>query len=135
VLKGQPHTKASIARMRASSLRNTRAKETIAKICACGGKLKVDGSPRRRGPNIANFPLIVKCLEESFDRVGGVRYLVNIAKRHPTLYCALLARCIPQHTSLDANMHVHMDPVQLHQDLQQMRAPNPVDRFAQQHLS
>lgn len=32
---------------------------------------------------------------EAFDKAGGVKYLVGIAKKHPAVFCALLGKVLP----------------------------------------
>lgn len=37
-----------------------------------------------------------EAIEEAFDRVGGVQYLVEVAKNDPRTFCGLLGKIIPK---------------------------------------
>lgn len=59
------------------------------------------GSGRKKGvPNKLNAS-IKKAIEEAFENVGGVAYLVMVAKSDPKTFCALLGRVIPQQLGSD----------------------------------
>jgi len=59
---------------------------------AKGGK--TDG--RKKGtPNRLTFE-IKTAIENAFIAVGGERYLAGVARKHPAVFCALLARLIPK---------------------------------------
>ncbi len=46
---------------------------------------------------------------EAFERVGGVDYLVEIAKRDPPTFCQLLARVLPTEIKAEINNTHHID--------------------------
>ncbi len=45
-----------------------------------------------------------QALEESFERLGGVDWLVELAKSEPKAYASLLAKLLPSQLSMDANI-------------------------------
>lgn len=42
----------------------------------------------------------------SFDKVGGVKWLVGLAESHPQAYAALIGRVVPQETALAITHYV-----------------------------
>jgi hypothetical protein len=46
---------------------------------------------------------IIDGIYEAFERVGGVDYLIEIARKDPPTFCRLLARLIPQQINADIN--------------------------------
>lgn len=46
-----------------------------------------------------------QALEESFDRLGGVDWLMRLAESEPKAYASLLARLLP--TQIDADVTAH----------------------------
>ena len=59
------------------------------------GSGKVPGSGRKKGtPNKVNALLKDQILQ-ALDELGGVAYLVKLAKENPTAFSALLGRILP----------------------------------------
>jgi len=46
-------------------------------------------------------------LEASFTELGGVRWLVELAKSEPKAYASLLAKLLPSQVNLDADITAH----------------------------
>ncbi len=49
-------------------------------------------------------------LEASFTELGGVRWLVELAKSEPKAYASLLAKLLPSQLNMDANVINHEMP-------------------------
>ena len=45
-----------------------------------------------------------QALEESFEQLGGTRWLVELAKSEPRAYASLLAKLLPSQLNMDANV-------------------------------
>ena len=56
---------------------------------------------RQKGTPNKMTTQVKKAIIEAFDEVGGVKYLVNIAKTDPKTFCALLGRIIPTEINAD----------------------------------
>lgn len=48
-----------------------------------------------------------QALEESFEQLGGVEWLVELAKSEPRAYSSLLAKLLPSQMTLDADITAH----------------------------
>jgi len=57
-------------------------------------------------PNKATRAL-KQALEESFERLGGVEWLVQLAATEPKAYASLLAKLLPSQVNLDADIAAH----------------------------
>lgn len=51
-----------------------------------------------------------QALEESFEQLGGTRWLVELAKSEPKAYASLLAKLLPSQLSMDATVTNHEMP-------------------------
>jgi hypothetical protein len=64
------------------------------------GTTKTGG--RKKGTPNKTTALIKDMIIEALNESGGVDYLVDVAKDHPTAFCTLLGKVIPlNHTSED----------------------------------
>lgn len=57
-------------------------------------KRKKYGGRQKGTPNKINAR-IKDALSQSFDELGGVKYLVEVGRTDPKTYCALLAKMLP----------------------------------------
>jgi hypothetical protein len=60
------------------------------------GSPKTPGSGRKKGSVNKVTASVKEAVLAAFDEVGGVRYLVAVARTEPRVFIALLARCLPQ---------------------------------------
>ena len=65
------------------------------------------GKGRRKGVPNKTTANLKAALEESFDELGGVRWLVELAKSEPRAYAALLAKLLPSQVNMDASVTAH----------------------------
>lgn len=60
-----------------------------------------DNLPKKAGPGRPKgsknkLPLQVKeCILQALDKLGGVKYLVDVGKKNPKAFCSLLGRVLP----------------------------------------
>jgi hypothetical protein len=57
---------------------------------------------RRKGTQNKLTIEVKSAIEGAFSAVGGQRYLERVARKHPTVFCALLARLIPKDLQVSA---------------------------------
>jgi hypothetical protein len=57
---------------------------------------KVPGSGRKKGTPNAVTASVKEAVLAAFGRVGGVEYLVAVAKSEPKVFIPLLGKCMPQ---------------------------------------
>ena len=62
------------------------------------------GSGRKKGVKNRVTVLLKEAIEQSFDRVGGVDYLVKMADDEPKAYMALLGKVLPNKIEADINV-------------------------------
>ncbi len=62
------------------------------------------GKGRRKGVPNKTTANLKAALEESFDELGGVRWLVELAQSEPRAYAALLAKLLPSQVNMDASV-------------------------------
>jgi hypothetical protein len=69
---------------------------------------KPAGSGRKKGSQNKIAVNLKTAIEEAFDRLGGVTWLVKLARKDPAAFCSLLGRLIPkqieQSGSIDVNV-------------------------------
>ena len=71
-----------------------------------GGRSKPPraGMGRPRGALNKTTATLKAALEQSFDELGGVRWLVELGKSEPRAYAALLAKLLPSQVNMDASV-------------------------------
>lgn len=62
------------------------------------------GKGRRKGVPNKLTVTIKEAIEKSFDEVGGVKYLAEMAREQPVAYMTLLGKVLP--TQINANVDV-----------------------------
>lgn len=65
------------------------------------------GMGRPRGAVNRTTATLKAALEASFTELGGVRWLVELAKSEPRAYAALLAKLLPSQVNVDADVTAH----------------------------
>lgn len=72
---------------------------------ARGGKR--EGAGRKKGvPNKLTTD-IKQVILEAFEELGGVGYLVDVAKENPTVFCNLVGRIIPKEVQAEVTVKTH----------------------------
>lgn len=59
------------------------------------------GSGRKKGSPNKLTADVKQAIYAAFDKVGGVQYLVDVAKTNPQVFCTLLGKLIPYQVSND----------------------------------
>ena len=60
---------------------------------------RVGGGSRKGIPNRTSA-VIRSAIVETFERVGGIQYLEQVAREEPKVFCTLLAKVLPRQTAV-----------------------------------
>lgn len=60
---------------------------------------RVGGGSRKGVPNRTSA-VIRSAIVETFERVGGIQYLEQVARAEPKVFCTLLAKVLPRQTAV-----------------------------------
>lgn len=65
-------------------------------------------------------------LEQSFDELGGTRWLVELAKSEPRAYAALLAKLLPSQVNMDASVTAYEPITEIRRTIVDVKARDEI---------
>jgi len=72
------------------------------------GRDRRPGPGRPKGMKNRVATNLKTAVEEAFDRLGGVAWLVELAKEDPAAFCSLLGRLIPKQIEQSGTLNVEV---------------------------